>query len=157
MCKNIEEAKVLCLHLNFLKDRMWVDTVELEGDIRKQEGRRQTETERKEIASWSYVTTGVAVARGLAKVLPEPLGSTDSLSGWSTCVSVSYFHRPAVLNLWLVTLLGIEWTFHRGHISDILTLWYITVTKFDLWSSNRNNYVVGSHHNLRNCKNGLQH
>jgi hypothetical protein len=51
LCKNIEEAKVLCLHLNFLKDRMWVDTVELEGDIRKQEGRRQTETERKEIAS----------------------------------------------------------------------------------------------------------
>lgn len=48
--KNIG-AKVLCLSLNSLKDRMWVDEVYLEGDIRKQEGRRQTETEKEEMPS----------------------------------------------------------------------------------------------------------
>ena len=43
--------------------------------------------------------------------------------------------RPVVFNLWV-------WTLTRGHISDnpacqIFTLWFITLAKLQLWSSNK--------------------
>lgn len=37
-----------------------------------------------------------------------------------------------------------------------LTLWYREVAKLLLWSSNKNNSIVGGHHNVRNCIKGSQ-
>jgi hypothetical protein len=40
---------------------------------------------------------------------------------------------------------------------QIFTLWFITVAKLQLWSSNGNNVMVGGHHNTRNGIKGSQH
>jgi hypothetical protein len=37
------------------------------------------------------------------------------------------------------------------------TLWFITVAQLQLWSSNKNNFMVEGHHNTRTCIKGSQH
>lgn len=50
-----------------------------------------------------------------------------------------------VLNLWVTTPLeGVKWSFHSDCISDIyITLCLIIEGKLQLWSSNKNNFMVG--------------
>lgn len=60
--------------------------------------------------------------------------------------------RAAVLNLWVMTHLGVEWSFHKGHIPNILRIRYlnydITVAKLQLWTSKEKNFKVGDQHNM---------
>jgi hypothetical protein len=44
----------------------------------------------------------------------------------------------------------------HGRRGQTFTLWLITVGKLHVWSSNKNNCIVGGHHNMRNCIQGLQ-
>jgi hypothetical protein len=66
-----------------------------------------------------------------------------------------------VLYLWVTTLWGTNNPFtgfaydHRK--TQVLTLRVITVTKLHLGSSNKNNFMVGNHHNMRKCFKGPQH
>lgn len=52
--------------------------------------------------------------------------------------------RPQVLNL--------------GHdlFPKLFTFWFITGSKLELWSSNKNNFITGGHENLRNRSTGAQ-
>lgn len=56
--------------------------------------------------------------------------------------------RAVVLNTWVMTPLGTDDPF-TGGTYQIFTLWFITVTKLQLWSSIENNFTVGHHHNTR--------
>lgn len=40
------------------------------------------------------------------------------------------------------------------YVYQIFTLWTITIAKAQLWNSNENNCMVGSHHDMRNCIQG---
>jgi hypothetical protein len=40
---------------------------------------------------------------------------------------------------------------------QIFTLQFTIVEKVQFWGSNENNFMVGGHHNMRNCIKGLQH
>lgn len=40
---------------------------------------------------------------------------------------------------------------HGSYISYLFTLWFITVSKLLLWSSNTSNFMVGGNHTMRNC------
>jgi hypothetical protein len=55
--------------------------------------------------------------------------------------------KPMVLN----SFGGVEKSFQvsclRQSAYQILTSWFITVTKLQLWSRNKNNFIVGGHHN----------
>ena len=93
--------------------------------------------------------------------------STHRESPWRYRTAVSLSEQPrntVVLNLWVVTPLKAKQPFHRGCISDILHIRYlhyiyITVLKcyLHLWSSIKNNVMVGDHYNMRNCTEGAQH
>ena len=50
---------------------------------------------------------------------------------------------------------GVKWPFCRAHISDISIMIHIAVVKLQLWSSNEIIFIVGSHHNIRNCIKGV--
>lgn len=59
-------------------------------------------------------------------------------------------------------LCGHQTTLSQGlHIRHpayhILMLWLITLAELHLWSSNKNNFTVGGHQNMKNCIKGLQH
>lgn len=59
------------------------------------------------------------------------------------------FCSSMLLNLWVSTLWG-------SYILDI----YIMIhnrSKLQIWTSNENNFMVGGHHNMRNCIKGSQH
>ena len=55
--------------------------------------------------------------------------------------------KATVLNLWVDPLRG--WHI-RYPAYQIFTLWFVTVAKLQLWSSNKDNFMVGGHHNMRN-------
>jgi len=71
------------------------------------------------------------------------------------------------VNLWLRFLMWVifecsSWPFEGFVFSvyffgwfQIFTLWFITVAKWQLWSSYENNVMAGGHHNIRNCIRGL--
>lgn len=48
--------------------------------------------------------------------------------------------KTVALNLWVMTCLGVQWSFHGGCISAVLrtsfALWFITLIKLQLWCSN---------------------
>ena len=49
----------------------------------------------------------------------------------------------------------VEWPFHRGHLgSSESTDIYNMIHTEALWSSNEDNFMVGGHHNMRNCIKG---
>lgn len=56
--------------------------------------------------------------------------------------------------------LGCKRPFRRGHLRpsayQTFTLWFITVSELQLWSSHGNNFMVGSRHHTRNCVKGSQ-
>lgn len=41
--------------------------------------------------------------------------------------------------------------------SKVFTLWFIKVGKLQLYRSNKNNFMGGDHHNIRDCIKGSQH
>ena len=66
---------------------------------------------------------------------------------------------PVLLNLWVTTPMGESWmTLPQGSPKAIgnqmFTLAFITLAKLPLRSSNENNFMVRSHHNMRKCIQG---
>jgi hypothetical protein len=70
-----------------------------------------------------------------------------------TCAAAAWAAPPdpnaGVPNLWVVTSLGLAY--------QTFTLWFITAAKLQLWSSNKNNLMVGSHYTIRHCIKGSRH
>lgn len=61
---------------------------------------------------------------------------------------LSPYPRTVVFNVWAMTPMTIEWPFHRGCLRPENRFY---IRKLLLWSSNKNNFVVGGHHTRRNC------
>lgn len=61
-----------------------------------------------------------------------------------------------VLSLWVVAILGSNNPYTRVILS-VFVLQFITVAKFRLWSSNKDDFMVGGHHNTMNCVEGSQY
>ena len=81
---------------------------------------------------------------------PAPASSsyTDPL-GLFLCLP-----KSVLLNLYHEPFVG---SCIRCPIHHIFTLYFISVAKWQLWSSNKNNFMVGGHHGMRNCIKGSQH
>ena len=58
--------------------------------------------------------------------------------------------KTVILNLWAMTPLLLNDAFARV-TCQIFTLWFITVAKIQLWSSNENYFILGGHHKMGNC------
>jgi hypothetical protein len=78
-------------------------------------------------------TSGQNVSRGHTQ-LPGPVRLTQEVFKTTWDYIVQWFS-----NLWAMTCLGVEWHFHRGHISDILNIIYL---QYDSYQYQNYSYEV---------------
>ena len=69
--------------------------------------------------------------------------------------------NTAVLNLWVVTPPTKGWMplsqkLPKTIEKQLFTLWFTTVAKLQSWTNNKNNFMIGDHHNMRNYVKGSQ-
>ena len=125
--------------------------------IKREKGRDRKKEGRKEKKKKEREEGGERKGKGRKPISADFLAA---LSGAALlCRARLDTSKLAVLNLWVQTLWGRRRPFHRNHLSYICIsdVMIHTITKLQLTSSNENNFMVGGHHNTRNCIKWLQH
>lgn len=108
----------------------------------------------------SHVTATKMEGKGNVLTRPLVRGSSDlgycppSVFGWNGTERA----RGVVFNLWVVTTLRVKWPFHRGCLRSLENIdVYIMSHNLELWGSNKNNFMLEDHYNIRNCIEGSLH